>query len=396
MIRAILVAGLVALMPMVAHAQTVAQGAAGKNPWAVQFLTAQPVTQSGTWNIGSITTLPNITIGAAIPAGANTIGAINLAQYTPVSGRLPVDGSGVTQPISHAALTELAAAIDTELQVDVVGALPAGDNNIGNVDVVTLPSVTVGTFPDNEPFNVAQINGVAPSMGNGASGTGVQRVTIANDSTGQINAIQSGTWNIGTVTTITGATITALPNEGQQTMANSISVAIASNQSAVAVDGSAVTQPVSNAGLTELAGAIDTEMQVDIVTLPSVTIGTFPDNEPFNIAQVGGTAVAVDAGPPSAGTQRIAVAAGDTATLSNVSGSASSVTCAAANAARVSLTIHNDSTATLFAKYGTTASATSYTWEVAPGLHLNIVGYSGRVDCIWSAATGDARVTVVE
>lgn len=40
-------------------------------------------------------------------------------------------------------------------------------------------------------------------------------------------------------------TIDALPNEGQQTMANSISVAIASDQSAVAVDGSAVTQPVS-------------------------------------------------------------------------------------------------------------------------------------------------------
>jgi len=34
--------------------------------------------------------------------------------------------------------------------------------------------------------NIDQINGVAPSMGNGASGTGVQRVTIANDSTGQI------------------------------------------------------------------------------------------------------------------------------------------------------------------------------------------------------------------
>lgn len=34
--------------------------------------------------------------------------------------------------------------------------------------------------------NTAQINGVAPSMGNGASGTGVQRVTICSDSTGQI------------------------------------------------------------------------------------------------------------------------------------------------------------------------------------------------------------------
>lgn len=52
------------------------------------------VTQSGTWNINSITTLP------ALATGANTIGAVNLAQYTPVTGRLPVDGSGVTQPVS--------------------------------------------------------------------------------------------------------------------------------------------------------------------------------------------------------------------------------------------------------------------------------------------------------
>jgi len=49
------------------------------------------------------------------------------------------------------------------------------------VDVLTLPSVTVGTFPDNEPFNVAQINGVTPLMGAGNTGTGSPRVTIATD-----------------------------------------------------------------------------------------------------------------------------------------------------------------------------------------------------------------------
>lgn len=61
---------------------------------------------------------------------------------TRVSGTVTVDGSGVTQPVSHAALTELAAAIDTEVQVDVVGALPAGTNALGkllppDVDVTT-------------------------------------------------------------------------------------------------------------------------------------------------------------------------------------------------------------------------------------------------------------------
>jgi hypothetical protein len=50
-----------------------------------------------------------------------------------VTGTVTVDGSGVTQPVSHAALTELAAAIDTEVQVDIVGALPAGTNAIGKL-----------------------------------------------------------------------------------------------------------------------------------------------------------------------------------------------------------------------------------------------------------------------
>src|SRR5207249_2083909 len=54
-----------------------------------------PVAQQGTWTV---------TVGAALPAGSATIGAVNLAQYTPASGRLPVDGSGVTQPVSAASL----------------------------------------------------------------------------------------------------------------------------------------------------------------------------------------------------------------------------------------------------------------------------------------------------
>lgn len=55
-------------------------------------------TQSGTWNIGTITTLPSI------PAGTNNIGDVDVLS-------LP--------------------------------ALPAGSNNIGDVDVLTMPTVTI-------------------------------------------------------------------------------------------------------------------------------------------------------------------------------------------------------------------------------------------------------------
>lgn len=80
--------------------------------------------------------------------------------------------------------------------VSLSAALPAGTNNIGDVDVLSLPSVTIGTFPDNEPFNISQMNGVAVTMGNGASGTGVQRVTIASDSTGTVAVTQATASNL--------------------------------------------------------------------------------------------------------------------------------------------------------------------------------------------------------
>jgi hypothetical protein len=106
------------------------------------------------------TTQPISAASLPLPAGASTSalqdgiikdGAGDTTQANVTTGRLHVDGSGVTQPVSG--------------------------------------SVNIGTFPDNEPINVAQMNGVAVTMNNGIAGTGVQRVTIASDSTGNIATI---------------------------------------------------------------------------------------------------------------------------------------------------------------------------------------------------------------
>lgn len=45
--------------------------------------------------------------------------------------------------------------------------------------------------------NTKQINGVAPSMGNGVTGTGVQRVTLSSDSTGQVALVSGTTVGVG-------------------------------------------------------------------------------------------------------------------------------------------------------------------------------------------------------
>jgi hypothetical protein len=73
----------------------------------------------------------------ALPPGASTA-----ANQTTIIGHLDgVEGLLTTIDSDTGALA--ACASGTELQVDVVAALPAGDNNIGNVDVVTLPNVTL-------------------------------------------------------------------------------------------------------------------------------------------------------------------------------------------------------------------------------------------------------------
>jgi len=66
-----------------------------------------------------------------------------------------------------------------DVQVDVTNnltigsALPAGNNNIGNVDVVTLPS--------NATVDVNQIGGNAVDSGTGNASAGTQRVVLASD-----------------------------------------------------------------------------------------------------------------------------------------------------------------------------------------------------------------------
>ena len=168
---------------------------------------------------------------------------------TRVQGTVTVDGSGVTQPVSHAALTELAAAIDTEVQVDVVAALPAGTNNIGDVDVLTIAA------GDNNIGNVDIVTVPAPlSTTGGGTEAAALRVTIATDSTGVLSVDD----NDGSIT-------------------------------------------VDNAGLTELAAAIDTEVQCDIVgALPAGTnaIGKLAANSGVDIGDVDVTSI-------SAGTNTI-------------------------------------------------------------------------------------------
>lgn len=159
-------------------------------------------------------------------------GALDTATLVQSASGLPVSGTfwQATQPVSGTVTANLAAGTNNIGDVDVLTlpALPAGTNNIGDVDVLTVNGVapafgsgvrgatvqrvTIATddvvpvsqsgawsLSANQSVNVAQINGVAPLMGNGVTGTGSQRVTIASDNTAfAVNAtLQTGANVIG-------------------------------------------------------------------------------------------------------------------------------------------------------------------------------------------------------
>jgi hypothetical protein len=86
-----------------------------------------------------------------------------------------------------------------------------------------------------------------------------------------------------------------------------------------------------------------------------------------------------------------------TAAVTNVASSTTSGTLLATNVDRHSFYVHNDSNAVLFVKFGTGASATSYTVELIAGAfeRFEYPSYTGAVSGIWETANGFARLTEV-
>jgi hypothetical protein len=83
-------------------------------------------------------------------------------------------------------------------------------------------------------------------------------------------------------------------------------------------------------------------------------------------------------------------------TLANVaSDSAAAASLFASNVAARGRYVFNDSTAVLYLKFGTVASSTSHTVQIAAGGYYEfpIPLYTGAVTGRWSATNGNARTT---
>jgi hypothetical protein len=132
------------------------------------------------------------------------------------------DGSAVTQPISAASLPLPTGASTSANQSTIIGHVDGLEGLIGTTNT-TLS--TIDGRVDGLEGVLGTTADAAATAGSTGSLSAKQRLM-----TSLLDAIKTAVETIDNIVSGAGAAITSLPNEGQQTMANSISVAIASDQ----------------------------------------------------------------------------------------------------------------------------------------------------------------------
>jgi hypothetical protein len=177
----------------------------------------------------------------------------------PVAGTFTVDPAGLAtearQTTGNASLSSIDGKITTcnTGAVTVSAALPAGTNNIGDVDVLTMPNVTLASQAN--PFTSA-----IPISDNAGS------ITVD----GTVAATQSGTWNItnvsGTISLPTGAAT-------ESTLSTLNGKVTACNTGAVTIS-TALPAGTNNIG------------DVDVLTLPDVAIKNYSTSAVTSVVSV--------------------------------------------------------------------------------------------------------------
>jgi hypothetical protein len=323
---------------------------ANTTPWLVSAAQSGAwtvaATQSGTWNITNISGTISLPTGAATSAnqpsnaalGSTTsgqtghlaLGAVTTAAPTyttaqsnalslTTAGALRTDASATTQPISGSVSISGTVGVTQSTSPWVVSL--TSTTITGTVAVTQSGSWSLAA---NQSVNTAQINGVAPLMGNGVTGTGSQRVTIASDNTAfSVNAVQSGTWTVQQGTppwTVNGDTASGATDANNPLKIGG--VARTSNPTAV-TNGQRVNAIFDKLGKQVVVGAVRALMGVQKTSISVSTettvvtagaAGVFNDVYAIVVTNKSATAVFVDFRDATAGTVRMTLAApaGDT------------------------------------------------------------------------------------
>lgn len=434
-----------------ADGDNVAARATNKGELYVKHVDAIPAAQSGTWNITNVSgtvSLPTgaateatlaaiktaaeildnaiagtemqVDVVAALPAGGNTIGAVNLAQYTPATGRLPVDGSGVTQPVSAASLPLPSGAATSAAQT-------TGNNSVASIDTKTpalgqalaagsVPVVlTASQITTLTPLATVAVTGPLTDTQLRASAVPVSGTVTANAGTGTmaVSGPLTDTQLRATAVPISGTVTASGPLTDTQLRATAVPVSVASLPSqAVTNAGTFAVQATVAATATNIAKAEDVASADADVGVPAMAVrkatpantsGTDGDYEMLQMANGRLWASAtIDAALPAGSNAIGKLAANDAVDIGDVTiNNASGASAVNIQDGGNSITVDGAVTATLAAEttkvIGTVNVAAGQSISITANSAVNIAQINGVTPLMGAGntGTGSPRVTIV-
>lgn len=265
------------------------------------------------------------------PFGIPTVAAPSYSEGVPspfsfdLNGNLRVSATVVPAGTQNVNLTQILSAAPslinplwvtpaTGATFVVNGGGAAGTANAGVVTVQGIVGMTKllvtpdsVALPANQSVNISQINAVTPLMGNGATGTGAMRVSIANDSTGIVALPAAGTSVVGTKAAGTAAATSVLEGavynstvptltDGQQAAAQADTTGARKvNTEGLKTTYSAATSPTAASGTTDICTLTGsgtktirvTHVQISGVATATTVVGVLLNK--YSTALTGGT-----------------------------------------------------------------------------------------------------------
>lgn len=294
------------------------------------------------------------------------------------------DGAWVTFHTIKIPNSQLNPSIQNpELPITIDVAKTSGASDLSLYSACVAAGTTSEAYPIKETLNEYSLAKLTRSVITGettAHGGGFVNV--------KVNPSGALTISLGDIDGVTG----------QTTMANSLPVVIASDQSAVPIsdDGGSIT--VDGTVAATQSGTWDIADITGTVSLPTgaateSTLSTLDGK--VTACNTGSVTLASQVNPFTTALP-VEPETVSTSSVTSTTASASSVTVLASNANRKLAVFVNDSDKIAYVKLGATASATSYSYKLQPNSTLELAQpvYTGVVDAIWeSSPTGAMRVT---
>lgn len=324
--------------------------------------------------------VPINTAGAAFftsgnPGLVTLTGTNTVSQATAGNLNATVVGTGTfaTQAAQSGTwnITNVSGTVSLPTGASTAAKQPAlGTAGAASTDVITIQGIASGTVVPvsgtltavSTVTNLAQMNGAALLMGNGATGTGSQRLTIANDNTlptGWASSVAQGSTTSGQTGPLAQCAVTTAAPTYTTAQTSPLSCDTTGN---LRVLGTGVAQGSTTSG------------QTGSLVMGAVTTGpptyTTAQTSPVSLDTAGNTRVA--ATPyPSGATPYTATATGTTgATTATLAGAASVTTYLCGFSIRANATAAATGNATVTGVITATLNFTQWTAPNASGLGL--------------------------